>query len=249
MSKECLICGKSLGAFSGKFVVLDGYVCNTCGKKAGLDSKTGGQYSSDVIKEMIKVREQNEELINNFKPTKEIGDISFDDNSKSFILHKKDLYSYNQISSFELLEDGDSITKGGLGSAVAGGVLFGGIGAIVGGVTGRKKTKKICKSLQIKITLKNSPKQTEYIEIISTDTKTDGIVYKVACNLAQETLSALQIAVDTSESSTAPQVNQSSSAADEILKFKKLLDEGIITEEEFKAKKAQLLSLEESFEE
>jgi predicted Zn-dependent peptidase len=39
-------------------------------------------------------------------------------------------------------------------------------------------------------------------------------------------------------------VNQSSaSAADEIIKFKQLLDAGVITQDEFDAKKQQLLGL------
>ena len=37
--------------------------------------------------------------------------------------------------------------------------------------------------------------------------------------------------------------SQMSSVADEILKFKNLLDNGIITQEEFEAKKKQLLNL------
>ncbi|EPZ54444.1 hypothetical protein H477_3583 [[Clostridium] sordellii ATCC 9714] len=49
------------------------------------------------------------------------------------------MYNYKDIIEFELLEDGESITKGGLGRAVAGGVLLGGVGAIVGGVTGIEK--------------------------------------------------------------------------------------------------------------
>ena len=38
-------------------------------------------------------------------------------------------------------------------------------------------------------------------------------------------------------------VNNSIDAADEIVKFKKLADDGIITQEEFEAKKKQLLGL------
>lgn len=42
---------------------------------------------------------------------------------------------------------------------------------------------------------------------------------------------------------TAPTVIQQISAADELKKFKELLDMGIITQEEFDAKKKQLLGL------
>ena len=71
-------------------------------------------------------------------------------------------------------------------------------------------------------------------------------MYKLAYKSAQDLLSALQIAVDMventalTEASVTQQVN---SGADEILKYKELLDAGIITEEEFAAKKAQILGL------
>lgn len=54
-----------------------------------------------------------------------------------------EIYNYSDIVDFELLEDGEFIVKGRLGRAVVGGVLFGGIGAVVGGVTGGKKSKSI----------------------------------------------------------------------------------------------------------
>jgi hypothetical protein len=34
------------------------------------------------------------------------------------------IYNYSDIVDFELLEDGESITKGGLGRAITGGLLF-----------------------------------------------------------------------------------------------------------------------------
>lgn len=253
MAKECLCCGKSMGAFSGKVPVSDGYVCTDCWSRAGLETSmnalmASNQYSGDSIRRMVEVKEKNQSLVDNFKPTKVVGSLSFDDNSQTFLVVKskknKDLYSYSQIVDFELLEDGESITKGRLGRAVAGGLLFGGVGAIVGGVTGGKKTKSICKSLQIKITFRNSPHQNEYLSFIAAEVKTNSFVYKTAYKSAQDALSALQVAVDSANASNSDaQQMQAVSGADEILKYKNLLDSGIITEEEFNAKKAQLLGL------
>lgn len=252
MAKECLVCGKSMGAFTGKVMVSDGHVCTDCWSKAGFDSSmntlmSGNQYSGATIKEMVAVKERNQSLIANFKATKKVGLLSFDDNTQTFIITKskknQDLYNYNQIVGFELLEDGESITKGGLGRAIAGGLLFGGVGAIVGGVTGGKKTKGICKSLQIKVTFRNSPRQTEYLHFISTETKTNSFIYKTAYQSAQDALSALQLAVDMINNAPTEVPVQAVSGADEILKYKNLLDAGIITEEEFNAKKAQILGL------
>ena len=41
------------------------------------------------------------------------------------------IYSFDEILQFELLEDGKTIAEGGLGSALAGGLLCGGVGAMV----------------------------------------------------------------------------------------------------------------------
>lgn len=252
MAKECLVCGKTIGAFTGKVAVSDGFVCTPCWLKAGretsinglMDSKT---LDSTAIREMIAEKERTQALIDSFKPTHKVDMLAFDDNTQTFVItHSKkhqDIYRYDQIVGFELLEDGETITKGGLGRAVAGGLLFGGIGAIVGGVTGGKKSKNVCKSLQIKLTLRNSPKQTEYLPFIATETKTGSIIYKTAYKLAQDALSALQLATEKAAPAPAEAPAQALSGADEILKYKGLLDAGIITEEEFSAKKAQILGL------
>lgn len=254
MAKECLACGKSMGMFSSKVAIADGHVCMDCWVKAGMENSvsgimSGNQYNSSTIKEIIAVKDRNQSLIDNFKATHKAGMLSFDDNSQIIVITKnkkqQDLYYYDQIVDFELLENGETITKGGLGRAVAGGLLFGGVGAIVGGVTGGKKSKGICKSLQIKITFRNSPKQTDYLNYIASETKTSSIIYKNAYKSAQDALSALQLAVEKVDNASleTPVIQQAVSGADEILKYKGLLDAGVITEEEFNAKKAQILGL------
>ena len=252
MAKECLVCGKAMGAFTAKVALSDGYTCVECWTKAGFATSvnammSGKQYSGIDITKMIAIKEQNQLLMKKFSPTKVIDVLSFDDNTQILKIKKSkkdsDLYYYNQIVSFELLEDGNNVTKGGLGRAAVGGLLFGGVGAIVGGVTGGKKTKGICTSLQIKITFRNSPQQTEYIRFITTDTKKTSFLYKSAYENAQEILSALQLAVDAVNTTFANSAATTTSDADELLKFKKLLDAGIISEEEFDSKKRQLLGL------
>ena len=258
MAKECLACGKLIGAMTSRVILADGQVCRECWCKAGFDISmssvlTGGRYSAETIRKMIAVKNNDQSAVANFEATKKVGILSFDDNTQTFLINQPgkipDLYRYNQIVDFELLQDGESITKGGLGSAVVGGLLFGGVGAIVGGITGGKKTKSICKSLQIKITFRDSVRATEYLSFLASATKTSSFIYKNAYKSAQDTLSALQLAVDMVNTKAAeapastPALAQGISGADEILKYKNLLDAGIITEEEFKAKKAQILGL------
>ena len=66
----------------------------------------------------------------------------------------------------------------------------------------------------------------------------------MAYKSAQNILSVLQIICENNKSVYAPPENATtSSSADEIMKYKKLLDQGIISQEEFDAKKMQLLKL------
>lgn len=133
-----------------------------------------------------------------FQPSKRIGNYFWvDSTAKKWCIPqgklKKSVYSYTDIMDYELIEDGNSITKGGLGRAVAGGVLFGGVGAIVGGVTGGKKTTQTCSKLQIKIVINDIDSPILYIDLITVETKKDNPVYKNAIDAAQEIIAVLQI--------------------------------------------------------
>lgn len=199
-------------------------------------------YNQQSIKELINTRKT---IVQNFSATKSVGSyIHVDENNKSFKIGK-DIFAYENLLSFELLEDGQSITKGGLGRAVAGGLLFGGVGAIVGGVTGGKKSKGICNSMKLRISFKNAHTDVVYIDFILTETKTNGFIYKAAQDNAQKCITVLETINDANQSvvNQSTYSNQSVSSADEIIKFKNLLDQGIITQEEFDAKKKELLGL------
>ena len=191
-----------------------------------------------------------------FTPTKAIGGyFGINENSRQFAIGKgfipslkhATLYSYHDIVDFELIEDGTSITKGGLGRAAVVGLLFGGVGAVVGGVTGGKKAQQKCTSLMVKITVNNVNTPAEYIKLITSPIDKSGFTYKAAFQNAQDIISILQLICSQCEAEKAAETPTSavkeSSSADEIRKFKALLDEGIITEEEFNAKKKQLLGL------
>ncbi len=253
---ECVVCGKQMGFFNGKVKIADGAVCNDCWNKTGIGTDmdallSARQYSAKEINLRVNAKSQVKQVEKEFNPTKKISNlVAFDDNSQMIMVYtykgfrkNTDYFKYSDIVSFDLLEDGENVSKGGLGRAVAGGLLFGGVGAIVGGVTGAKTTKNVCNSLQIKITLRNSYQQTVYIPFISMSTKTSSFEYKTAYKNAQETLSALQLACESSNSSANATPQTSSTNIEDIREYKKLLDDGIITEEEFNAKKKQLLGL------
>lgn len=244
----CSVCSKEIG-LNRYQIANKGWICKECGFNLATPIK---KMTLEDINNAMNARKANTEELNSFNATKKIGThMEIDENQKKWLVPdgmfggKKNpkVYNYSDIVDFELLEDGESIAKGGLGRAVAGGLLFGGVGAIVGGVTGGKKSKSICTSLKIKITLNDISKPVVYIDFIKASTKKDSIIYKSMYKSAQECLSVLQLIVNSQEASQEDNPQPIVSSADEILKFKNLLDQGIISQEEFEVKKKQLLGI------
>jgi hypothetical protein len=132
------------------------------------------------INAAIEEKEQSAIALTTFVALKKVGTyLKVDEAQKKWLVPngifggKKNskVYSFSDIADFELLEDGSSIPKSGLGRALVGGALLGGLGAVVGGGTGGKRSKSICESLKIKITLNSFDNPTTYINFISTSTK------------------------------------------------------------------------------
>lgn len=155
------------------------------------------------------------------------------------------IFKFNELLSYELFEDDSQVTKGGLGLAAAGGILFGGVGAIVGGVTGKRKTKRNVESLYLKINLNNIDFPCAMIPYITKSTKTKSNDYINAFNSAQETISCLNIILKKLETDgiTTPEAPMMDDPLTQVKKLKELLDMDAITQEEFDVKKKELLNL------
>lgn len=259
--EECVLCGAEAGAL-GRTKLNDGtFLCSSCLAKTGINqvfsvNRLKG-LNVDGIKERIEYHEKdvkdNAERISTFNQTYKVGGyLWFDDNHKWFAVPKGTfgssinnsyVFRYDEIIDYEVLEDGTSVTKGGLGKALIGGALFGLAGAIAGGTS--KKTKEICNKLEIKVTTRNQDNPVVYINLINTEFKKNSLVYKQASKCVQDILSKFQIVIDEIEREKGIEkesVSVSSvSVADEIKKFKELLDMGAITQDEFETKKKELL--------
>ena len=258
--EDCPICGLSTGALSKSSAKYKGvYVCQNCSKKlsdAGIFLLKLKDYPLEQLQEIVGVSKETLQAhlneVATFQATKKVGNfIYFNDESKKFAIPKVGLgstiqdlkiYKYSDILDYELLEEGSSISKGGVGRALVGAALFGSVGAIVGGSTGHKQ-QGTCSKLQIKITMNSMDTPTVYINFIESETKKNGMIYKQLYAQAQEVLSLLNIIVQSDKPATevATESKKDVSVADEILKFKRLLDMGAISQEEFDAKKRQLL--------
>lgn len=241
--ETCCICNQN----DGNKKIENGMICKDCISKCDpfIVALNWKKIPSEQINQAITANTINNNYLSIFNQTKKIEKyISIDENNQLWKIpcfSKNLVFSYNDIISYELLQDGETITKGGLGSAVAGGVLFGGVGAMVGGMVGGKKSKQEISEYRIKIVTRNACYPEVYINFLSTGkVKSNSLLFKSYSSNAERILSLLTVITDAAKNTA----NASpSSVPDELVKYKELLDTGIISQEEFDAKKKQLLQL------
>lgn len=249
--QRCPICGQPVrGVF--KLRIKDKVaLCSDCAVKVSMDINKIPFQSVEDIQKHFAYRDQNKVIFDSFNVSRELpaGNtvIRVDDEKKLWYTDLKKYYSKNpeifrfdEIIDYELSEDGDTVSKGGIGSAIAGGMLFGDVGAVVGGVTGKKRTKTVIESMKLRVSLRNPYTTSLSMEFIKSalTCKTGGIIYNDCKREAEEVIALFDYMCDITAKAAAP-----SYGADEIMKFKQLLDCGAITQEEYAAKKKQILGL------
>lgn len=149
--KTCPICGGNIKGLFNTKIKDKVTICVECRSKADMDFNLFELQDVDDMKRHLEYREKNKINYENFKTTRELKVHGYyfreDSNNKLwyYSIEKNPvnppLFQYSEIADYEYAEDGETITKGGIGSAVVGGALFGVAGAMVGGITERKRVK------------------------------------------------------------------------------------------------------------
>ena len=173
-----------------------------------------------------------------FEPTSAFGSIKVDDKRKIFKLAGR-LIPYADLVGFELLEDGKTITEGGIdiGRAAMGGAFFGTAGASFGGFSKvKKEDKEICTNMQILVMLRNQKYGTMTIPFIFMKTDKSKAAYSLAKTNAKATLSGLNYILEIS-------ADRAISSFDNLKKLKELFDLGILTEDEYDNRKKDILGI------
>lgn len=173
MKRNCIHCGKNLGFFSIKHKLQDSIICSACYKKMfanGMkDFKEKLEFST--YKTFENTLKTKCEMCLRFQTEESLGNtLLIDHTNRMFvingvILNFDNLVSFDINLEYEQVEQSTSTTKNkkGLGKALMGGLLFGGVGAIVGGLTANSKSKTnavsrsgtTCTSVRVALTLKN----------------------------------------------------------------------------------------------
>ncbi len=226
MAKHCPICGKKFGMLS-KAKASDGNICSECARI----SSSHEFYSIETLIDFWRINDERRKL---FTQTQKISKVlSIDAEHKLFLFGKSRkikrpvVYQFNEVKGYEKETMGQKTVtkkKRGIGRALVGGAIAGGVGALVGVNTSKEVSKTVGGIDVLKVYIENHAGKSQHI-----------------LSSSKRILSFLDICLMENEKTS--NLDKSGSFTDEILKLKTLFDQGIITQEKFAEKKKQLLGL------
>lgn len=164
--------------------------------------------------------------------------------AKQFVIitngYNQDTYSYDNLVNVEVKLDENVVSSPSIGGAIVGGVLFGGAGAIIGSSnkTAEKKVKKVI----LRITVDDIKKPIHDLHFFSNELAfpLENPLVKTALENANNWYGRFVTIVEKRKINQPNGNSNNLSVADEISKLKKLMDDGVITSEEFDASKKKL---------
>lgn len=222
MAKQCSECGKKIGIFSNGGTTSKGALCNKCFKNL----------KKEIKDEIKKVKKNNNVQL--------FSDVYFNNNTKQILYARMGMagkYSYSDIISYTPVNEGHgSIKKHTITRTVTGGLIAGGIGAAIGASTGGKQYQYVDK---LGVTISFNDGNTLPILLITTETKKSSFTSNVLYRVFDKLCSLLDSIITLNQN-----VNSNpSSDINDLKHLKQLADEGVITQEEFEAKKKQILGI------
>jgi len=164
-------------------------------------------------------------------------------------------FSYKDVLSSEIFVDGETYTQtvrtSQLGGALIGGLALGGVGAIIGGLSGKSKSSEKVKSIKLRVFVNEINSPLHEVNFLVIESKKGTTLYNHAMENAQRAHASIGALIkqadreDKEKEAEQPQVkndNIPTSLADELSKLSELRDKGILTDKEFDKQKEKLLS-------
>lgn len=163
------------------------------------------------------------------------------------------IFSYKDVLSVEIVEDGETITStvrsSQIGGALIGGIALGGIGAVIGGLSGKTKTSGAVRKIILRLVVNNTGNPLHEVSFLNLETgiKKIDARYQEAMQLARHWHSLIEVLIKRADmedkenvANNVVQVSQNS-IADEIKKLAELREAGILSDIEFQQQKEKLL--------
>ena len=245
--KFCRLCGKKGGALG---ILLD--TTNTCRECAFKEAESLLPITPDKSVSLLYETGNHRYAV----------ELRIDDTKKQFALscqlangsvpfYAYRLFDYSKLRSVQLEEDGQTVISSNAGKALAGGLLLGGLGAMMG-ASGSRTTSKIIKSSYINLIIDDIDCPRISIPVFETSVSPSSGLYKKRMQDFANFYDLLVYVMGQESPTDQPQTTQTTQTTsnasnnnpyEEIKQLKELLDIGAITQEEFDAKKKQLLGI------
>jgi hypothetical protein len=156
-------------------------------------------------------------------------------------------YDFAQIASVEVVENGTTVTQTNRGSqllgAAVGGLAFGAVGAVVGGLSGSSRSRGRLRGISLKVTVDDRLRPVHSICFLhASDEKgldPDGLEARQARESVDRVHAHILNAMRQAQAKT--NIAPATFAADELQKLWDMKQAGILTEDEFAQQKARLL--------
>lgn len=242
----CAVCGNEV--WLGRHRLSDKkWICSACHKKCqyGADTVITG-ISEEEAKKAVSFAEEQEAKAASFSPNRKIGTLmELSEEDRKWLIYtgvygrrsNPVVFGYEDLMGFVLLEDRIAIAGGGIGQSAVSRQSEDGKEIKDGG---------ICTSLKLQIRVNDKNRPAVYISFISAPSIKGTRVCKKIYQDAKECCEALQMICSGREKEPGSDSKSQEtvvSVAEELWKLKKLMDSGVLTKEEFEAKKKQLLGL------
>lgn len=260
MAKYCAACGKKIGAFAEWQSTKNSCICMSCYEKLKPYRSDPSVLDDQQVKESFAEVERNAAIVSSFDSTDRIGQkfecVAMFDNAARVVLLPKRLstdegkqnfwaFSYDDIVSAELLQNERRVSANGLARAVVGGALLGGIGAIAGMASAQDaRANAGTSSIEVSVAVRNYIADSYKVTISKGGMNVEDPKYATFLTYGIELTNRLNDIAGYIEQEEEQEIEEpAKDGISEIRRYKELLDEGIITPEEFQQKKAELLGL------
>lgn len=262
MAKVCPVCGKPMGFLTGKVSLADGYICTDCWKKVGFgtgmsDLEKGHSYTSNDIKDILNgvtsnpVQESSiiesaiSDAVKASGSSTALQKASIKDVAVMFRENETIIAAITANVYLGEPQGALHVNAFDFKNKIAGVVVITNSRVLFASSTGYKASKSFY------LTDINSIDDSSVGALISSVLRIQTASTSLAIDSTKQILvpfrgkleDAIHNARIEKEQNNNIVIQQTTSGADEILKYKGLMDAGIITEDEFNAKKSQILGI------
>lgn len=162
------------------------------------------------------------------------------------------ILNYRDILEVEVAEDGAMVSRSSSGSmaarAIVGGVVFGGVGAVVGALSAKRKQEPKVRRIDLKIVVNDTARPNFSLNLLNIECDRGGPAHRVAMMSADEWMGRLKVAIRIADDAASLAQNAAAGVvsltgvAEEISRLAQLRDQGLLTDGEFQQQKSRLLS-------